>query len=127
VREKIAQAHLFLLPSVTGSDGDQEGIPVSLMEAQACGLPVVSTRHSGIPELVHDGKSGLLADERDVPGIANAIIWLIEHSEEWINMGKEGRKIVEANFNIHTLNQELVSLYEQVSKNHQSRQAALQE
>ena len=66
VRERITEAHFFLLPSVTAADGDQEGTPVSLMEAQAAGLPVLSTTHSGIPEVVLDGASGFLVSERDV-------------------------------------------------------------
>ncbi|MEZ5566621.1 MAG: glycosyltransferase [Gammaproteobacteria bacterium] len=63
--EHVTAAHLMLVPSVTAQDGDQEGIPVSAMEAMATGLPVMATWHSGIPELVHDRKNGRLADERD--------------------------------------------------------------
>ena len=70
VRERLAEAHIFLLASVTASNGDQEGTPVSLMEAQACGLPVLSTLHSGIPEVVADGASGLLVPEGDAEALA---------------------------------------------------------
>ncbi len=52
VKAMLDDADVFLLPSVTGADGDMEGIPVALMEAMAVGIPVVSTLHSGIPELV---------------------------------------------------------------------------
>ena len=55
VQELLAWAHIFVAPSVTSSEGDQEGIPVAIMEAMAAGLPIISTRHSGIPELVEDG------------------------------------------------------------------------
>ena len=58
VKEMLEQADVFLLPSITGRDGDMEGIPVALMEAMAVGIPVISTVHSGIPELVESGKSG---------------------------------------------------------------------
>jgi hypothetical protein len=72
-QHEFTRAHIYIQPSVTAGSGDQEGIPVSLMEAMACGLPVVSTRHSGIPELVIDGQTGLLTDERDADGLAAAI------------------------------------------------------
>lgn len=72
-QHEFSRAHLYIQPSVTAASGDQEGIPVSLMEAMACGLPVVSTRHSGIPELVIDGQTGLLTDEHDADGLAAAI------------------------------------------------------
>jgi colanic acid/amylovoran biosynthesis glycosyltransferase len=66
VIEILESSHIFMLPSVTAANGDQEGLPVALMEAMAMGLPVLSTLHSGIPELVEDGLSGLLVPEKDV-------------------------------------------------------------
>ncbi len=66
-------AHVMLVPSVTARDGDQEGIPVVIMEAMASGLPVIASRHSGIPELVVDGETGLLVPEGDAASIAGAI------------------------------------------------------
>ena len=72
-QHEFTRAHVYIQPSVTAASGDQEGIPVSLMEAMACGLPVVTTRHSGIPELVIDGQTGLLTEERDADGLAAAI------------------------------------------------------
>ncbi|OQX53652.1 MAG: colanic acid biosynthesis glycosyltransferase WcaL, partial [Candidatus Cloacimonas sp. 4484_209] len=73
--------HIFILPSMTARNGDQEGIPVVLMEAQATGLPVISTFHSGIPEGVLDGKSGFLVPEKDVDALADRLEYLIEHPE----------------------------------------------
>lgn len=69
----LAESDCFVAPSVTARNGDAEGIPVTLMEAMACGVPVVSTWHSGIPELVEDGVSGLLAPQRDPEALAQAI------------------------------------------------------
>ena len=77
VRERLAEAHIFLLASVTAPNGDQEGTPVSLMEAQACGLPVLSTLHSGIPEVVADGASGLLVPEGGAEALAAGLEQLI--------------------------------------------------
>jgi colanic acid/amylovoran biosynthesis glycosyltransferase len=68
--ELMRSADILLAPSVTSKDGDQEGIPVVLMEALAQGLPVLSTRHSGIPELVRDGEFGFLVPERDLDALA---------------------------------------------------------
>lgn len=72
-QQEFTRAHLYIQPSITAESGDQEGIPVSLMEAMAVGVPVVSTRHSGIPELVIDGQTGLLTDEHDAESLAAAI------------------------------------------------------
>lgn len=73
VKEMLEQADVFLLPSITGRDGDMEGIPVALMEAMAVGIPVISTVHSGIPELVESGKSGWLAPENDAQALAERL------------------------------------------------------
>ena len=81
ILESFYQAHLFLAPSVTAKDGDQEGTPTVLLQAMATGLPVVSTVHSGIPEMVQDGVSGFLVPERDVDALTEKVAYLIEHPE----------------------------------------------
>jgi len=106
------QAHIFVLPSVTAYSGDKEGTPTVLMEAQATGLPVISTFHSGIPEVVVNGESGFLVPERDTDALAEKIVYLIEHPDIWSEMGKRGREIVEKKYNIRKLNQELVNIYQ---------------
>jgi colanic acid/amylovoran biosynthesis glycosyltransferase len=110
----MTEAHLFLLSSVTAEDGDQEGTPVSLIEAQACGLPVLSSFHSGIPEIVRDGQSGFLVAERDVVGLAERIVYLVGHPEIWPGMGCEGRRHVETHHDIRRLNGDLDRLYREV-------------
>ncbi len=117
VREKMKQAHIFLLPSVTAQNGDQEGTPVSLIEAQASGLPVVSTRHSGIPEVVLDNESGFLVAERDVKLLAEKLLLLVQNPRLCGQFGACGRKHVEAQFDVHRLNTELVRIYEQTVRN----------
>jgi colanic acid/amylovoran biosynthesis glycosyltransferase len=112
VRRSFAEAHLYLLPSVTARDGDQEGIPVSLMEAQSCGLPILSTFHSGIPELVADGRSGLLVEERNVEQLARALLQMVQNPQAWPSMGQCGRKLVEARFDTAQLNRDLLKIYE---------------
>ncbi|WP_299486455.1 glycosyltransferase [Acaryochloris sp. IP29b_bin.137] len=108
--EMMNSAHIFFAPSVTSAQGDQEGIPVALMEAMAMGLPVVSTQHSGIPELVDQGISGYLAPERDVKVLAEQIAHLIDESEDWPKIGRAGRLKVETDFNIDQLNAVLYDL-----------------
>jgi colanic acid/amylovoran biosynthesis glycosyltransferase len=110
----IADADLVLAPSVTSLDGDCEGIPVSLMEAMAEGLPVVSTYHSGIPELIQDGVSGYLVAEREVDTLAAKINYLLINPEIGREMGLAGRKIVETDYNIEILNDLLAKIYQQL-------------
>jgi len=104
-------AEIFILPSVTAGDGDMEGIPVSLMEAMARGMPVISTYHSGIPELVEDGVSGFLVPERDVVALARAIQRTVENGSTWPEIGRAGRCIVEDNFNRRKLGLRLIEHY----------------
>lgn len=94
ISQWLGQSDAFILVSVTSSDGDMEGLPVSIMEAMAVGLPVVSSYHSGIPELVEHNISGLLAPERDVASIALHMAALAEDPDIVQRIGSEGRKAV---------------------------------
>jgi colanic acid/amylovoran biosynthesis glycosyltransferase len=111
VKQMLDSAHIFLLPSIN-IDGDEEGTPVSLMEAQAAGLPVVASSTGGIPEVVRDGIGGLLFPERNVSALVEELIWLIEHADTWHKMGALGRQHVEQNFNLKMLSHELVEVYQ---------------
>ena len=73
VQQLLVNSDIFLLPSITAKDGDQEGIPVALMEAMAMGLIVISTYHSGIPELIQDKKNGFLVPEKSPIDICSTI------------------------------------------------------
>ena len=114
VADELSRAHVFLAPSVTSRSGDMEGIPTALMEAMATGLPVISTLHSGIPELVEDGVSGMLVGERDVPALAQAIQEFTANVGRWPAMGTAGRQKVLEEFNIRELNRQLEGLFEQL-------------
>lgn len=111
VVELVRESDILLAPSVTDSNGDQEGIPVALMEAMASGVPVVSTRHSGIPELVSDGVSGFLAEERDVEGLARALGVLLDDPELRKRIAWAGREKVAAEFDVRMLNRQLEAYY----------------
>ena len=114
IAEILNNSHILLAPSVTSKDGDQEGIPVALMESMAVGLPIVSTQHSGIPELIQNGVSGFLVAERDVDALAGRLCYLIEHPEIWPEMGRAGRKFVEDHHDIDKLNDRLVEIYKRL-------------
>ncbi|KJH72468.1 glycosyltransferase [Aliterella atlantica] len=110
----LDSCHIFMAPSVTGSDGNQDAPVNTLKEAMAMGLPVISTLHGGIPELVKDGVSGYLVPERDANAIATKLSYLIAHPEIWQQMGKEGRSQVEDRYDMNKLNDELVEIYQQM-------------
>ncbi len=98
VLKEINGADIFLLPSITAENGDREGVPVSIMEAQATGLPVVSSVHTGIPEVIIDGKTGLLFPEKDVSAIAMGLNRLVKDPGLRNRMGKSGRDYIRAHF-----------------------------
>jgi glycosyltransferase involved in cell wall biosynthesis len=96
----------FVQHSLVASDGDSEGSPVAVMEAQLSGLPVVATRHAGIPEVVLEGESGFLVDEGDVAAMAMAISRLIRDPALAARLGNYGRRRVQEGFTIdHHLHQ----------------------
>jgi colanic acid/amylovoran biosynthesis glycosyltransferase len=111
VVEILRASDILLAPSVTDSEGDQEGIPVTLMEAMASGVLVVSTRHSGIPELVSSGMTGLLAEERDVDGLAGALGRLWSDPGLGERMAVAARAKVVAAFDVGALNKRLEAEY----------------
>ena len=111
VKAMLDDADVFLLPSVTGADGDMEGIPVALMEAMAVGIPVVSTLHSGIPELVEADKSGWLVPENDARALAQRLAAFSQlDTDELTTVVKRAREKVEHDFNQQVINRELASL-----------------
>ena len=110
-RRELERAHLFVSHSVTASDGDQEGIPNTLKEAMAAELPVVATRHSGTPELVQEGVSGYLVDERDTAGMAEAICRLAEDTNLRERFGAEGARVVRERFDMSVTTAQLRKLY----------------
>ena len=114
VRDLLDASDVLVAASVTAKSGDQEGIPNAVKDGMALGLPVVSTRHSGIPELVHDGVSGLLVPERDADALAGAFRTLVAQPSRWATMGRAARDVVEREYDIEKLNDRLVSHYERL-------------
>lgn len=108
----LLQEHLFILPSVTTPGGVQEGIPNALKEAMCTGMPVLSTFHAGISELVEHGISGFLVAEHDREALANYLWYLVQHPEVWPSMGSRGREKILHNFDCATVTKILLSIYE---------------
>lgn len=100
VREVLSRAEIFVLPSVQTEDGNQDGIPVALMEAMALGLPVISTAVSGIPELVGDGMSGLLTPPRNAVALADAMTQLLKDATLRERLSREGHARVQAQHDV---------------------------
>lgn len=105
-------AHFFVLASVTASDGDREGQGLVIQEAQAAGLPVVSTYHNGIPEGVIEGETAFLVPEKDVQGLADRLQQLIDDPSLCRQMGLAGRAFVEKRYDRQMLCKQLTCLYE---------------
>jgi colanic acid/amylovoran biosynthesis glycosyltransferase len=98
VAAEMRRARLFAQHSVRAESGDSEGTPVSIQEAGATGLPVVSTRHAGIPEVVIEGETGMLVDEGDVEGMAGRMLQLLQNPAYAAALGEAGRRRVRAHF-----------------------------
>ncbi|WP_260398211.1 glycosyltransferase [Peribacillus simplex] len=101
VSNELKKAHIFCLASQTGKTGDIEGIPNVLKEAMASGLPVVSTQHAGIPELIEHQRTGYLAPEKNDIELAKGIQFFLEHPEIWNNYTERARKVIEEKFDVN--------------------------
>ncbi|MGI8596947.1 MAG: glycosyltransferase [Thermoleophilaceae bacterium] len=112
VRALLDRADIFVLPSIVARDGQMEGLPVALMEALAAGVPVVTTRLSGIPELVRDGETGLLAEPGDPSSLANALVQALSEPARAARRAEAGRRLVEAEFDVRAAGERLAELFE---------------
>jgi colanic acid/amylovoran biosynthesis glycosyltransferase len=108
---EIKKCHIFMSPSVTARNGDSEGLPTVLIEAAAIGRPLLATQHSGIPEIVHAGKNGLLAPEKDVEALAANLAALLAAPESWPRYAAYGRRLVETQFDLRKQAAQLEDYY----------------
>jgi len=98
--EYLSKGLAFVQHSVTAFNGDQEGTPVGILEASAAGLPVISTKHAGIPDVIIEGETGFLVEEHDVEGMAEKMILLLINKELAIALGKNGKKRIKTDFSL---------------------------
>lgn len=111
VAQLMTDSDTFVQASTTSTDGDKEGTPTVLLEAQARGMPVISTWHAGIPEIVDNGSSGLLVPERDSEAIETALRDLLSQPSKWADFGQNGRELVETRHSLNAVADVLEELY----------------
>jgi len=115
VAERLRGARAFVQHSLTTGENDMEGTPLAVLEAMATGLPVVSTLHAGIPDVVAHGERGLLSPEYDIDAMAQHFVQLIDHPEQAAAMGQAGRTYVLAHHRVEDRIGVLQALLEQVA------------
>lgn len=106
--------HIFLAPSLTAQDGDTEGIPMTTVEMAATGMPIISTLHADIPEIIQHSKTGWLVEEGSVDDLVSCLHLLISHPEQWEPALKAGREHIEKEFNACAQGNKLGEIYKQV-------------
>jgi colanic acid/amylovoran biosynthesis glycosyltransferase len=115
--QELETCHLLVAPSVTARNGDTEGgAPTVLLEAQAAGVPLVTTDHADIPFVVVPGKSAFMAREGDVDSLAEALRDAVKQSSRWLEMGQTGRKHVLENHSTQAVCQRLEEIYDSVTE-----------
>jgi len=100
VAEEMQRARALVQHSLVASNGDSESMPNAILEASASGLPVVATRHAGIPEVIVDGETGFLVEERDVEGMARQMTRLVLEPRLAAELGRAGRRRMQESFSI---------------------------
>jgi glycosyltransferase involved in cell wall biosynthesis len=111
LRELLYSSRIFLHPSETGRDGNQEGVPNSMLEAMASGLPVFATRHGGIPEAIENKVSGILVNERDHRALGDTLIDCARDSAGLAAMGRAASESIAKNFSQTEQTRRLEEIY----------------
>jgi colanic acid/amylovoran biosynthesis glycosyltransferase len=111
LRELYYHSHIFLHPSEVGGDGNQEGVPNSMLEAMASGLPVFATEHGGIPEAIENGRSGILVRERDEEALALMLFERTANPEGLAAIARNGAEVVRKRFERNAQTRQLEDYY----------------
>jgi colanic acid/amylovoran biosynthesis glycosyltransferase len=117
-------SHIFIHPSETPPDENQEGVPNSILEAMATGLPVIATRHGGIPEAVSENVSGFLSDEQDWENLGRSMVALANSPELYARCSRAARDAVAENFDQTRTIHDLEQTYEEVISSRSTRELA---
>lgn len=116
LRDLFYQSHVFLHPSVTGPNGDREGVPNTILEAMATGLPIAATQHGGIPEAVRHGETGLLVPEQSDGDLAAAMLSMASDPAQFSAMSANAARTVAAEWEIHAQTRLLEALYDEARR-----------
>lgn len=111
----LRTADCYVQPSIITPSGKMEGIPVALMEALACGLPVVATNISGIPELVRPDETGILVPPAEASALAHGLATICDHPEQANRLAENGQRLVQQEYNLRTNTEHLLRLFKQVT------------
>jgi glycosyltransferase involved in cell wall biosynthesis len=103
-QEEIAtffnESIVYVQHSIRPSDSDMEGTPLAILEAGACGLPVVATRHTGINDVIKEGETGFLVDEEDIDSMSQSLRVLVENPDLALNMGEKNAREISENYSL---------------------------
>ena len=113
VARRLREVRVLCVPSRRAANGDAEGLPTVIPEAAAQGLPVVGTRHSGIPDGIAEDRSGLLADEGDAEGLARQLTAVLTDDELWRRLSAGAREHVAQHFDPQRQVAELEAIYDE--------------
>lgn len=96
----LGESIAYIQHSIEANDGDMEGTPVAILEGSMAGLPVISTKHAGIPDVIIDNETGLLCEEKDYMAMAENLSWIIENKDKAMQMGGKGKQRCLENYTI---------------------------
>ncbi len=116
IAEELKKAHIFCLASHKASSGDVEGIPNAIKEAMAIGIPIVTTEHGGIPEMMKHMETGYLTTEKDVLGLARGFLYYIENPNVWKSITRNARSVIEDKFDFNKQIKVQEGLYSLIQK-----------
>src|SRR5699024_8544668 len=113
LQKEYYRHELFLAPSVEAQNGDNEGgAPVTIIEAEATGMPIIGSRHCDIPEVVKEDENGLLANERDVEELTEHLFQMYHHPAMRAKLGRAGARYIRANFDAQKQGKRLGKIYD---------------
>jgi len=118
IREEMQKTRVLCSPSVTAENGDAEGLPIVILEAQACGIPVITSARGGAHEGIIDGVTGFAFEEKDIASLSNRILQVLQDGLTASSMGSAARRNMEKVFDLDACTQSLERLYDKLTHNY---------